>query len=572
MNNTEIADIFERIANLLEIKGEIVYKTLAYRHAAENIRLLTVDLSRMTEKEILEIPGVGQAIAEKIHKLLTTGKLAFLQKLENEVPPSLIDLLKVPDLGPKKAALFWKQAGIIDLVGLEAAARAGRLRDLPGLGEKSEQRILAGLEALKQPKPRIPIHKALAIVESWLSKLRQIPGLKKVEAAGSLRRWKTSIGDLDIVGASQQPEEVMQAFIKLPGIQRVLTHGENKSSVSIEEGLNMQLWLQPPERFGSLLQFVTGSKEHNVRLREYALKQGLSLSERGFVSQDLKEILCRDDSDVYQTLGLPFIPPELREDRGEIQAAIEGKLPQLVQLEDIQADLHTHSSWSDGKSNIEEMIKAVQQVGLKMLAITDHSPSCTEVRGLDENLLYQQEQEIKRLQDKFGDSVHLLCGIEVEILEDGRLDLPDELLAKLDIVIASMHEQVDKPRDVVTQRLIKAMCNPYVDIIAHPSGREMPRTEGADLNWELIFKAALENNVALEINSNPIHLDMDEAHARIAAEKGIPIVINTDAHAVERFKDRRYGVAVARRAWVEKESVINAWPMDKILDWLKNHQ
>lgn len=570
MTNIQIAETFERIANLLEIKGEIIYKVLAYRRAAENIRLLTNDLASMTEEEILAIPSVGQAIAEKIKELLTTGKLEFLNKLESEVPPSLIELLSVQDLGPKKAALFWKKAGVTNLKELEAAARAGKLRALPGMGEKSEDRILAGIQALKQAKIRLPIDKAWKICEEWLSRLRKIRDLDRVEVAGSLRRWKTTIGDLDFVGISKNPKAVMHAFIHLPGIKRVIAQGEYKTSVEVSDNLNMQLWLQPKERFGSLWQFVTGSKEHNMRLREYALKNGLSLSERGFLTQSLQEKLCPTEEDVYQTLNLPWIAPEMREDRGELQAAIENKLPNLVTLEDIHADLHVHSHWSDAKSTLEEMVQTAISRKLKVLAITDHSISAVGPPGLDAERLSEQKVEIQKIRKKYGDSITVLQGIETEILGDGSLDLPDEVLADLDIVLASLHESLDQPREVITQRLLKAICHPHVDIIAHPGGREVPRTEGVDLDWEKVFRAAKENQVALEINCNPVHLDLNEVNARAAAEMGVIISINTDTHFIDKFDNLKFGVAIARRAWLQKSNIINCWSTREILDWLRN--
>jgi DNA polymerase (family X) len=492
--------------------------------------------------------------------------------LENEVPPTLIELLDVQDLGPKKAALFWKQASITSLAELEKAARADKLSSLPGMGVKSQAHILAGIEAIKQEKNRLPINKALAIAEKWLEKLQGLKGLKNVEISGSLRRWKPTIGDLDFVGATDSPDQVMQDFIELNGIKQILSQGNHKTSVVTEEGLNLQLWLQPPERYGSLLQFVTGSKEHNVRLRELSQKQSLSLSERGFVDQELNETLCPKEADVYQKLGLKIIPPEMREDRGEIQAAIEHKLPELVTIEDIRADLHVHTDWTDAHASMEEMIQAAIKRGLKVLAITDHSKATNGVNGLDDNRLKEQAVEINKMREKYGSTITLLHGIEAEILEDGSLDLAEETLLALDIVIASLHEYLFQPREVITARLVKAICNPLVDIIAHPGGRELPRTNGADLNWDKIFNAARENQVALEINSNPVHLDMDEVHTKGAFKSGVIISIDTDSHTTHKFENLKFGVSVARRAWVNKQAIINTWPTDKIIDWLKNRK
>ena len=573
MTNVEIASTFERIANLLEIKGELIYKVIAYRRAAESIRLLTTEISSMSKEEILNIPGVGQAITEKINEILTTGHLEFLQKLEREVPPSLIDLLQIQDVGPKKVALFWKQANVTTLAELEQAALAGQLRVLPGMGEKSESRILAGIQALKQRKPRLPIHEALSIAETWLGKIRKIQYLEKVEIAGSLRRWKTTIGDLDFVGATHHPDQVMQNFSSLDCIKRILSQGENKTSVECEEGLNIQLWLQPPERFGSLWQFVTGSKEHNVRLREYAQKQNLSLSERGFVDQNLKETLCPQEQDIYQTLGLQYIPPELREDRGEIQSAMNHDIPQLISIKDIQSDLHVHTDWSDAKSTLEEMAQEAIKRGLKILAIADHGCGSPDIdKGMDEKRLQEQRLAIEQLQKHIGNPLLILQSVEVEILLDGALALSDDVLAKLDLVIASMHKHHNQPRHINTERLIKAINHPLVDIIAHPSGREMPRTEGADLEWEPIFQAARDHQVALEINSNPFHLDLDEIRARQASQSGCLLTINTDSHSILRLENIKFGIGIARRAWVSPQNVINTWSKAKLLDWLKNRK
>lgn len=572
MTNTEIADIFDRIADLLEIKGEIIYKILAYRRAAESIRILSSELSSLSEKEILDISGIGEAIAKKIQELLITGKLVFLQNLENEVPPTLIELLKVQDLGPKKAALFWKEAGITTLAELEQAARDDKLRSLPGMGVKSQAHILAGIDVLKQEKKRLPIDKALTIAEKWLGILKGLKGMKIIEISGSLRRWKPTIGDLDFVGSTDEPGQVMQDFMARPGIKQILSQGNNKTSVVTEEGLNLQLWLQPPKRFGSLLQFVTGSKEHNVRLREFSLKKGLSLSERGFVNQGLEETLCPKEEDVYQTLGLPYIFPEMREDRGEIQAASMNELPALVTLEDIRADLHVHTNWTDARASIEEMVQAAIKRGLKVLAITDHSIATNGVYGLNEKRLKEQAVEIQKIQEKYSGSITLLHGIEAEILEDGSLDLAEDALSNLDIVVASLHEHLYQPREIITARLVKAIRNPLVDLIAHPGGREFPRSNGADLNWDEIFKAAKENQVALEINSNPVHLDMDEVHAKSAGKLGIIISIDTDSHAAHKFENLKFGVSVARRAWLSKEAIINTWPTEKIINWLKNRK
>ncbi|MCK5431027.1 MAG: PHP domain-containing protein, partial [Anaerolineales bacterium] len=424
--NQGVADVFDRIADLLEIKGEVIYKTLAYRRAAESINELPRDINDIwQEGKLTDIPGVGKAIAEKIDELLSTGRLEFWEKLTAEVPASLADLLQVPDLGPKKVALFWRELGITNLEELESAARTGQLRQLPGMGAKSEARVIAGIEALSRRTHRIPLGRAWPFAQALLRELRSLPGVQAAEAAGSLRRMRSTIGDLDLLVGAYDSKPVMDAFIQRPDVARVLGHGETKSSVEFTHGLQAQLWVHPPERFGTALQYATGSKDHNVRLRELALKQGLSLSEHSLTRQDGSEIFCATEGEVYQILGLPFIPPELREDRGEVGAAQAGTLPDLIQLSHIKAELHVHSTWSDGKLTIREMAEAAISRGLKVLAITDHSVSLGVAGGLSVEELKERRGEIETVQRELGDKIRLLQGTEVEIRADGGLDYPD---------------------------------------------------------------------------------------------------------------------------------------------------
>jgi DNA polymerase (family X) len=571
LTNQELADTFDRIANLLEIKGEVIYKTLAYRKAADSLRAFPEEASILfAQNRLTDIPGVGKAIAEKLSELLTSGQLGFLLRLEEEVPPSLTDLLQVPDVGPRKAALFWKQAGVTNLPELEAAARAGKLRSLPGMGEKSEARVIDGIEALKRRPKRRLLGNVRPIALDLLEWLRAQPGVEQAEAAGSLRRWKATIGDLDLVAASRAPAVVMAAFTALPQVLRVLGQGENKASVELKDGLNIQLWVQPPERFGTLLQFVTGSKDHNVRLRELAQKKNLSLSEQAITDSEGQERHYATEEEVYAALGLPWIPPELREDRGEIQAALAGCLPQLVEVRHIRADLHTHTTWSDGVASVQQMAEAAIQRGRKVLAITDHSGGLAVAQGLTVERLHQQGAEINQVQQRLGDAILLLQGSEIEIRADGSLDYPDEVLAGLDIVIASLHTSLRQERAVITARLLNAIRNPHVDVIGHPSGRLMPNREGADLDWEQVLATAKETGVALEIDAHPSRMDLDEVYARRAAEMGIPLTIDTDAHAPDQLDLMEYGVSVARRAWVGPDSIINTWKTEKLLSFLKD--
>jgi DNA polymerase (family 10) len=571
MNNRQLAETFILIANLSEIKGEIIYKTLAYRKAAENLLGLGREASEYwKEGKLKDIPGVGQAIAEKIDELLSTGKLEFLEKLKKEVPPSLADMLQVPGLGPKRIALLWKSLNITTLEGLEKAARAGKLHSLPGMGSKSEQQIIAGIESLGRRSGRIPLGRAYPLAQQIIGELKKVKGVIDAQPAGSLRRMRSTVGDLDILVAAKDSSAVMEAFVKLGGVNRVLGKGETKSSIEFHDGVRAQVWVHPPERFGTALQYATGSKDHNVQLRQLALDKGLSLSEHSLTKTNGKgEILCATEEEVYKTLGLPWIPPELREDRGEVQAAKANKLPKLIELKDIKADLQTHSTWSDGKLSMLEMAQAAAKRGMKVIAFTDHSVSLGVTGGLSMEDHKKQAAEIKKIQKQLGDSILVLHATEVEIKADGTLDYPDEFLASLDLVLASMHSSLRQPREKVTQRTINAIRNPHVDIIGHPTGRIIPDREGADLDMDAVLNAAAETGVALEINAHPARLDLDDMYARRAKELGIPISINTDAHSEADLDMLFYGVATGRRAWLTKNDVINCWPTEKLLKWLK---
>jgi DNA polymerase (family 10) len=571
MNNKQLADTFTLIANLLEIKGEIIYKTLAYRKASESLMGLGRQASDYWKEGKLEdIPGVGKAIAEKIDELLRTGKLEFLEKLKREVPEELASWLAVPGLGPKKIALIWKTLGITALSDLETAAKEGKLRSLPGMGAKSESAILEGIASLSRRSGRIPLGRAWPLAQEIIATLKKVKGVVDAAPAGSLRRMRSTVGDLDILVAAKESAPVMEAVVNLPGVSRVLGKGETKSSIEFADGVRAQVWVHPPEKFGTALQYATGSKDHNVQLRQLALDKGLSLSEHSFARvKGGKEIFCATEEEVYETLGLPWIPPELREDRGEVQAAKANKLPKLIEVKDIKADLQVHSTWSDGKLSMLEMARAAAKRGIQVIAFTDHSVSLGVTGGLSIERHKQQAAEIKKIQKQLGDEILILHASEVEIKADGTLDYPDEFLASLDLVLASMHTSLRQPREKVTERMLKAIRNPHVDIIGHPTGRLIPDREGADLDMDAVLNAAAETGVALEINAHPSRLDLDDMYARRAKELGIPISINTDAHSEGDFDMLFYGVAIARRAWLTKNDVINAWSTDKLLKWLK---
>jgi DNA polymerase (family 10) len=571
MNNKQLADTFALIANLLEIKGEIIYKTLAYRKASESLISLPRDASEYWKKgKLEEIPGVGKAIAEKIDELLSTGKLEFLEKIKKEIPEELATWLSVPSLGPKKVGMIWKTLGITSLSDLESAAKAGKLRDLPGMGAKSESAILEGIASLSRRSGRLPLGRAYPLAQNIIAQLKKVKGVAAAEPAGSLRRMRSTVGDLDILVAAKDSSAAMEAFTNLPNVSRVLGKGEFKSSVEFSDGVRAQVWVHPPNEFGTALQYATGSKDHNVLLRQLALDKGLSLSDHSFKKVKGKgEIFCSTEEEVYKTLGLQWIPPELREGRDEVALAKANKLPKLIEVKDIKSNLHMHSTYSDGKLSMLDMAKAAIKRGLKVIVFSDHSVSLGVANGLSVERHKQQAAEIKKIQKQLGDQITILHSSEVEIKADGSLDYPDEFLASLDLVVASLHSSLRQPREKITERLLKAVNNPHVDIIGHPTGREIPDREGADLDMEVVLQAAAKSGVAMEISASPYRLDLDDAHARRAKELGVLLSINTDAHSEEDLDMLHYGVAIARRAWLTKNDVINCWSTDKLLKWLK---
>ena len=574
LNNRQLADTFTLIANLCEIKGEVIYVILAYRKASENLMTLGREASEYwKEGKLREIPGVGKAIAEKIDELLKTGKLEFLEKLKQEIPEDLAAWLPVPSLGPKKIAMIWKTLDITTLAQLEAAAKNGQLRDLPGMGAKSETAILEGIASLSRRSGRLPLGRAYPLAHEIIKTLKKVKGVVDAQPAGSLRRMRSTVGDLDILVAAKDSAPVMEAFTSLPGVSRVLGKGETKSSIEFTDGVRAQVWVHPPEKFGTALQYATGSKDHNVQLRQLALDKGLSLSEHSFAKTNGKgEIFCATEEEVYKTLGLQWIPPELREGRDEVALAKANKLPKLIEVKDIKSNLHMHSTYSDGKLSMLDMAKAAIKRGLKVIVFSDHSVSLGVANGLSIERHKQQAAEIKKIQKQLGDQILILHSSEVEIKADGSLDYPDDFLASLDLVVASLHSSLRQPREKITERLLKAVENPHVDIIGHPTGREIPDREGADLDMEAILQAAAKSGVAMEMSASPYRLDLDDPHARRAKELGVLLSINTDAHSEEDYDMLHYGVAIARRAGVTKNDVINTWSTDKLLKWLKKRK
>ncbi|MDF1499953.1 MAG: DNA polymerase/3'-5' exonuclease PolX [Anaerolineales bacterium] len=574
MNNREMADKFEAVAQFLEIKGEAIYRVLAYRKAAEALRDLSRDVAVIREEGNLEdIPGVGKAIAAKIEEMIDSGNLGYYEELAAEIPPDLLEMLAVDGVGPKRAAQFWQEAGILSLTELEAAAREGRLRELSGMGVRLEQKILSSIEAYKHRQTdRFLLGQAWDTAQSLEERLSKVEGVEQIELAGSLRRYRETVGDLDIVAGTGAPGLLLDTFSTMPEVERILGKGDTKVSVELYSGLKVQLWAHPREHFGSALQYATGSQAHNVRLREFALRQGLSLSEHGFKTEEGELIECPREEDVYCELGLPWIPPEMREDRGEIEAAQEGALPELIRVEDLLGELHAHSTWSDGKASIAEMASAAKELGMKYLVISDHSQSLGVAGGLTAAELKQQKTEILEVQAEIGSGIELLQGSEVEILAGGGLDFDDEVLGSLDIVIASLHTALQQDRETATQRVLNAIENSFVHIIGHLTGRLIGKRDPADLDLERIFMAAVEHNVILEINAHPDRLDLKDTHARRALDLGCLLAINTDAHHPSHLGFRHFGVGTARRAWARPEQIVNTWSLASLREWLSSRR
>jgi DNA polymerase (family 10) len=573
VNNQQVADILRYVADCLEIQGELIYKVLAYRKVADHIAALPNDIAQVWQAgQLRSIPGVGKAIAEKLDSLLSTGTFDLYERVKTEVPAGVIEMLHVPDVGPKKARLFWQELGTSSVAELHQAALAGRLRSLPGMGEKSEAKILAGVEAYlrRAANSRLPLGEAYGLACAILDELHGVPGVQRAAVAGSLRRWRETIGDLDFLVAADPSgttaEAVMERFVKLSPVAEILLRGATKTSVRLDNGIQADMRVVEAARWGTALQYFSGSQAHNVRLREIAQKKGYSLSEYALTHvASGQEITCAEEAEVYKHLGLPYIPPELREDRGEFEA----ELPRLVEMADIQGDLHMHSTWSDGKGSIADMAAAASQRGLRYIAITDHSQSMAIAGGLSAQRLRQQRAEVDAANRSTGNGFRVLHGIEVEIRADGRLDFADEVLAELDIVVASLHTGLHQGRERTTQRMLAAIHNPHVDIIAHPSGRLLGEREGADLDYEAILHAAAETRTIMEINANPARLDLDDIHARRAIELGCVLAVSSDAHNPDALDLMPFGVATARRAWATAESVANTWSLDSLLAWIE---
>ncbi len=569
--NDEIAELFENMGALLEVKGDSIFKIRAYQRAARTIAQLALPLSQAVEdgQNLKEIPGIGKAISDKIHEILATGQVSAYERLKAELPQSVLDLMNVPGIGPKTAMVIGAELEISTLEEVEQAAADGRIAGLPRMGQKTAENILRHVQTAKSMKGRTPIGDALPIAERVIAALReQCPEIESIYPAGSLRRWEETIGDIDLIAASPDPEAMSKALAGLPFVQEVLVQGPNKTSVIVDPGVQVDLRSVDSGAVGAMLQYFTGDKQHNIRLRDFANRMGLSLNEYGITSLEtglLEEFA--DEESFYSRLGLPWFPPEIRSGVWEMDAALEGRLPRLVEEQDLRGDLHLHSEWSDGSDPIEKIVETGVSLGYEYMALTDHSPSLAIAKGLSPERLDQQREVLYSLRDRYP--IAILSGSEVDIKPDGSLDYSDEVLGQLDVVVASVHSSMGQDRSTMTRRIIKAMSHPSVTIIGHLSTRLLGHREPVEFDLEAVLQAARETGTALEINASPERLDLRDTHAYRARELGVPLVINTDSHRFSHMETRHFGLAVARRAWCEFQHILNTLDGDRFLEFLR---
>jgi DNA polymerase (family 10) len=570
MNNGEVAGVFQDISDLLELKGESLFKVRAYQKAVRSIEHLPVELSQlMAEGKLREVPGIGEAIEKKITELLTTGRLKYYEELRAEFPIGVLSLLQVPGVGPKTAMRLSTELGVKSIEELEQAIVDGRVAGLFRMGDKTAENILRGLLFMRTKEQRIPIGVALPLAEEMMASLQERVAVRNLTPAGSLRRFRETIGDIDLLGTADDAEAVIEAFTGLPQVREVLAKGGTKASIVTNRNLQVDFRVVPHDEFGSLLQYFTGSKQHNINLRERAVRQGLSLNEYGItvVQSGRLEKFATEEA-FYARLGLQYIPPEFREGANEIALAEEKKVPEPIKLSDIKGDLHVHSHWSDGRDSIEAMALAARALGYEYIAITDHSKGLGIAHGLNEERIREQTAEIRKLNESLKD-IRVLTGIEVDIRADGSLDLPDQILAELDVVVAAVHSAMGQEQEKMTKRIIQAMQNPHVDIIAHPTCRLLGGREAIALDMEAIFRAAARTGTALEINAMPDRLDLKDIHIFRARDLGVKLSLGTDAHATEHLPLMRFGVGIARRGWAEAGHVLNTLPAEGALAALK---
>ena len=576
--NEEIAELFEQLGLMLEMQGESVFKIRAYQRAARAIEGLPFPLSQAVTdgQKLTGIPGIGKAISEKIQELVATGHVKTYERVKSELPAGALDLLAIPGIGPKTAVLIGTELGISTVDGVEQAAQDGSLAKLPRMGKKAADSILRHIRASRSMSTgRTPIGQAMPTAEAVMAALRERDdGITFLTPAGSLRRWEETIGDVDLVAITPKPEELGRCLAALPEVSEVLVNGPRKTSVIVRQahdgsgqGLQIDLRTGETESIGAMLQYFTGSQQHNIRLRDFANRRGLSLNEYGITNVESGQVeVFPDEESFYARLGLPWIPPELRAGMWELDAALEERLPQLVEASHLRGDLHLHSEWSDGSDPIETMVATVASLGYEYMALTDHSQGLGVANGLTPERLAAQREVLRQLQERYD--IRILAGSEVDIRSDGRMDFPDEVLAELDVVVASVHNAMSQDRDTMTSRIIRAMEHPSVTIIGHLSTRLLGQRPPTDFDLEAVLQAARDTGTALEINASPERLDLKDTHAFRAREMGIPLVISTDSHHHSQLSGGRFGVAVARRAWCEPRHILNTMPLDQFLQFI----
>ena len=586
MENIEIAGVLEELGNLLEINGSNPFRIQAYRNAVRTVRGLTRPLSAMVDagEDLTELPAIGKDLSAHIVELVQTGELARLAEVSAEVPRSLIQIVKLDGVGPKKTKKLWESLGVMTVDELEAALKAGRVESLEGFGATSVAKILTSIEDFRRYSGRFLISQVDELIGPLLAHMREGPGVERIEVAGSYRRRKETIGDVDLLVQAELPAPaVMEHFTAFGSVDRVVAAGDTRGAVVLRSGLEVDLRVIPDHSFGAALHYFTGSKEHNVAVRQIAQRQGLRVNEWGVFrmpegvdpeevgKEEGERVAGGTEESVFDVLSLAWVPPVLRENRGEVEAARENSLPDLVTLEDIQGDLHMHSTWSDGKASVEEMAQACKARGYRYLAISDHSPALAMVGGITPERAADQWEEIARVQEGL-DGITIFKSLEVDILRDGSLDMTDEVLETLDLVLVSVHSLMDMDRVPMTDRVITAIQHPQVDILAHPTGRLLARREPFQIEMEEVLLAARDLDVAVEINANPHRLDLNDVHAHRAKELGVKVCISTDSHSAQRLDHMSYGVDQARRAWLNRGDVLNTMTLKQMRAWLNRHE
>lgn len=568
MRNRVVARILYEVADLLELEG-VEFKPRAYRRAAQAVESCPTPIEEIVEQGRLhELPGVGRSIAQKIEEIVRTGRLALHEELKAKLPVDLYALTQVEGVGPKTAKLLYEALGVRTLEDLERAARAGKIQEVKGLGPKIEEKIRRGLEEARGAERRELLGYALPLARTLCAKLRETGLFERIEPAGSLRRGKETVGDLDLLAVSERPEEAARAFCALPEVEEVLAQGPKKSSVRLSGGLQADLRIVPKESFGAALQYFTGSKAHNIRVRERAVARGWKLNEYGLFDAHDRRIAGKTEEEIYRALGLGYIPPELREDQGEIQAAESGGLPRLVEFSEILSDLHVHTDWSDGKMTMAELVAAARARGLRSVAVTDHLRFAQAIPGLSADDLRRQIEEIRRLNGSLRD-FRILCGVEANIGRDGSVDVPRDLLSELDLVIASVHTHFRLSKKEMTERLVRAVEDEGVDVLGHPTGRLIGERPAYEADWDEVFRRAAKAGTILEVNANPQRLDLPADLIRRALEYGVRFILGTDAHAPEHLDFLEYGVLTLRRGWAQPQDVLNTLPVEALLSALK---